>query len=679
MTTPRMATWLTCSILATVVGCGGDNHPAMDGGPDGSSDRAGDVMADGTPDLSPGDGSPGDGAPRDAAPDAVMDTGMDVANDVGMDVGMDVAKDVGTDAVDGGAPDTGTDAGSDADGGMVPAALTATILDRRQTSVRLVWPAPATTAGGSVAGYDIRVAKVMITTANFDDTAVTKAVTYTGTPAAPGQADGATVTGLNIEQAYYFAVSGKDAGGTRVGTLMATATAVQAQFMTTVLSGNGTDGIGQDVDGTGDFGRASDLGFTADGFSDLLVGTIGGNRVYVYFGSAAGYASTPSITITGMAGTDFGSSVINAGDLDGDNLADIAVAAPNDGGGGRIYVFSRKSPPASWGTTNTWPTTLTQAQANYVVTVDATFAGGAASIQPGGLARLGNFDGTGADDLAVGLILHASEAGSLLVVKGSTAFASRTIPDAQTIEIDGAAATQFGWPVVGIGQFFPTPAGPGLISSSLPSNVYAFRGQAPTAVLTVAAADDSVVGPTADGYGISLGFLGPLSGSPGAVSISAFLAAAPYVDVHLGTTTSGPFLGAAGAAPAQTVRFTDSASGNGFGVLNLGGGVKGTSQTVSLVGGDALPDLVVAGNGETGTPIYLINGAAISSLTGSINVSAAQPAVVPPIIKVANRLPASWGGYAGASIIPHSNDDTYGDFAIGEYAINRPGRVVIFY
>jgi hypothetical protein len=555
--------------------------------------------------------------------------------------------------------------------------LTATILDRRQVSMKLTWAAPAATGGGAVAGYDVRVAKAVITTANFDDTALTKAVTYTGTPAAPGQTDSVFVSGLNIEDSYYFAVIGKDAGGTR-GTLMATTTAVQSQFMTTVLSGSGTDGIGQDVDGSGDFGRASDRSFTADGFSDLVVGAIGGSHVYVFFGSATGYAATPSITITGTT-KDFGSSVVNAGDLDGDNLADIAVAAPNDGGGGKIYVFSRKSPPASWGTTNSWPATLTQAQANYVLTVDATFAGGAASIQPGGLARLGNFDGAGSDDLAVGLILHASQAGSLLVVKGSSTFASGTIPDpARTIEIDGTAGSFFGWPVVGIGQFFPTPAGPGLISSAAPSNVYAFRGQVASAALALAAADDSVIGPTADGYGLSLGFLGSLGGSPGSVSISAYSAATPYVDIHLGTAASGPFLGVAGGAPAATVRLTNSASGNSFGILNLGGGIKGTGQSVSLVGGDALPDLVVAGN-EVGSPIYIINGASISSLGGSVNVSAAQTAVVAPIIKAANRLPSGWAGFGSASVIPHSNDDTYGDFVIGEFATGKAGRVVIFY
>ncbi len=59
-----------------------------------------------------------------------------------------------------------------------------------------------------------------------------------------------------------------------------------------------------------------------------------------------------------------------------------------------MYIFSRKNPPASWGTTNSWPATLTDAQANYVLTVNPTFAT-AGSILAQGMGRLGNIDGVG--------------------------------------------------------------------------------------------------------------------------------------------------------------------------------------------------------------------------------------------------------------------------------------------
>ena len=60
-------------------------------------------------------------------------------------------------------------------------------------------------------------------------------------------------------------------------------------------------------------------------------------------GAAAGYPATPTVTFTGAA-SGFGSAIANAGDIDGDGLADIAITSPNDGTG-RVYIFSRKSRP----------------------------------------------------------------------------------------------------------------------------------------------------------------------------------------------------------------------------------------------------------------------------------------------------------------------------------------------
>jgi hypothetical protein len=557
--------------------------------------------------------------------------------------------------------------------------LTATVLDRRQTSFQLRWPAPAATGGGAVAGYDVRVARVPITGTNFDDTTMTKAVTYTGTPAAPGTADGMVVSSLNIEQDYYFAVVGKDSGGTR-GTIMATTTPAAAAFMTTVLAGAGTDGIGIDVDGSGDFGGGANRSFTGDGYSDLIVGGTGGVHVYVFFGSATGYSATPSITFTGTA-TNFGQAVLNAGDLDGDGLDDIAISSPSDGNG-RIFVFSRKNPPASWGTTNTWPAALMDTQATYTLTADTTFAGGANSIFRRSVARLGNFDGTGASDIAIGFRLHSSSLGAVVIVKGSSSFASGTIPDstgANTIEIDGMATSgQLGIALVGIGQFFAS-AGPALlVSAPQASAVYAFRGQAPTGPLSTANADDSAVQtPTSDQYGINLGYLGPLGGSPGALTVASTMG--KYVDVHLGTASSGPLLGPAGGAPSPSVRFGDGQSGNSFGIINLGGGIRGTSTSVSFIGGDNVPDLVLAGQGETANPLYIVNGASLSTMSGSVDVSLAPTAVVPAILKVANKLPSPWGGHGASSLIVDSNKDGYADFAIGESAFGAAGRVVVFY
>ncbi len=101
----------------------------------------------------------------------------------------------------------------------------------------------------------------------------------------------------------------------------------------------------------------------------------------------------------------------------------------------------------------------------------------------------------------------ARSLGGVVIVKGSSSFASMTIPDpaaVNTIQIDGTVASgQLGISMVGIGQFFPSPAGHGLIiGAPIARAVYGFRGQAPASgMLTTAAADDSVIGTAADQYG----------------------------------------------------------------------------------------------------------------------------------------------------------------------------------
>jgi hypothetical protein len=561
-----------------------------------------------------------------------------------------------------------------------PTNFLAAVLSRRETSYQLSWTAPADN-GQPVTGYQVRVARVPITAANFDDGTVAQSAPFTGSPAAPGRPDGVVVHRLNIGDTYFFAVAATDAAGNR--STVVSGTAAPAQFKTVTLSGVGTDGVGLDLDGSADLGTAGSLSFAPDGFSDLVVGGLNGTHVYVFFGTASGYATTPSITITGPVNR-FGQSVVNAGDLDGDGLNDIAIASPAEGGG-KVYIYSRKTGLASWGSATTWPATLNQTQASYVLTADMTFAGATRSIPNRGMARVGNFDSSGSDDLAIAFDLHGATAGSVLIVKGSSSFGSMTIPDplgAATIEIDGAVpAGTFGFALAGIGQFFPPPAGPTLLTSALQAGaVYAFRGQSPTGGVTGAgSADDSVVGPAADLYGFDIGFLGPLGASPGAVTVGG--PGAQYVDVHLGTASTGPLLGPAGGAPAASVRFTDSASGNSFGAINLGGGIKGTSGSVSFLGGDSIPDLVLAGQAETGQPIYIISGAAIPSLSGTVDVTVAQTAVVTTIVKAANFFPTSpaWIGYGGATAIPDSDGDGFADFAIGEFASNKPGRVVVFF
>ncbi|MEO7799282.1 MAG: hypothetical protein ABIY47_16325, partial [Opitutaceae bacterium] len=145
---------------------------------------------------------------------------------------------------------------------------------------------------------------------------------------------------------------------------------------------------------------------------------------------------------------------------------------------------------------------------------------------------------------------------------------------------------------------------------------------------------------------------------------------------------TGPFLGVMGGAPAASVRFVDSMAGNAFGVINVGGGILGTSANVSFVGGDTVSDLVLAGQRETGDPVYIVNGAMIPTLSGSVDVSAPQTAVIPSVVKILNQIPQTpltWGGFSVGSVVPDCDGDQYGDFVVGEFAFGKAGRAVVFH
>ena len=242
--------------------------------------------------------------------------------------------------------------------------FTAMVLDRRQTSFQLAWTAPGDLGGGPVAGYQVRYAKVPITTANFNDGTVTTAVTYTGSPSLAGNPDGLAVENLYIENGYFFAVASVDAAGNRSPIVTTGNTATTAHFNVTTLSG--TTGLsnelfGIQLDGSGDV--------NGDGQSDLLVGSSNGKNAYLFFGTNGNFTpSTPSVTLTGDAtAPGFGRGIAQIGDIDNDGREDIAIA-DTSGATPRVFIFKGRA---------TWPATLSSTNASYVISGDTSYNGSA--------------------------------------------------------------------------------------------------------------------------------------------------------------------------------------------------------------------------------------------------------------------------------------------------------------
>jgi hypothetical protein len=102
-------------------------------------------------------------------------------------------------------------------------------------------------------------------------------------------------------------------------------------------------------------GTAGDV--NADGYADIIVGSTGTNKVFVFHGSATGLSSTAAWTAqNAQAGAAFGTGAKTAGDVNGDGYSDVIVGAyafdngQTDEGGAFVYHGSPAglSPAPAW-------------------------------------------------------------------------------------------------------------------------------------------------------------------------------------------------------------------------------------------------------------------------------------------------------------------------------------------
>lgn len=91
-------------------------------------------------------------------------------------------------------------------------------------------------------------------------------------------------------------------------------------------------------------GNAGDV--NGDGYADAIIGAPGASNgqagegiAYVHYGAAAGLSVPPSVTLeANTPGAAYGSSVNSAGDVNGDGYADAIIGAPFNGAG-RAYLY----------------------------------------------------------------------------------------------------------------------------------------------------------------------------------------------------------------------------------------------------------------------------------------------------------------------------------------------------
>jgi hypothetical protein len=443
-----------------------------------------------------------------------------------------------------------------APGALMAAIPTTPRSARRAGTMRLTWtdgsdPSPSGTGTRAVHHYEVRTAVVPLTLTNF--AAGTLAV-VTATPGAPGSPNTTDVSGLQLGRPYYVAMRAFDVSGNASPTV-ATAGPVTPDIIVDQIS-NPVPPLGNSVSGGQDF--------NSDGFADLVVGsgtsmTGTGGYARIYFGSATGISATNFTEFRGGASDGrFGNTVAALGDVNGDGIADLALSEPGPTSAGTtrpgiVYLYFGR-PAAMW---------RRGAEVYLPIEANVIIANGTADFATArlgqSLARVGDFDGDGLNDVAMGAPT-ATGGGAVVVFRGRRTWPATLTPnDAELIIRNNTTGLlSFGFTIAGIGRVMggdtleDLAIGGGF--STTPAAAYVFAGRSLATPLALRSGDANFTRP-----GVVAGSAGSAPGSTAATGQSVVGGVGDVngdgrSDIAIGT------LGGTGA-PGEVFLYLGSASG----------------------------------------------------------------------------------------------------------------------
>lgn len=271
-----------------------------------------------------------------------------------------------------------------------------------------------------------------------------------------------TISGQTNGDKFGYSIALGDINGDGYGDLAVGATqAVAAKGVTYVFLSSGSNGITATNTTTADasitgatsndaFGSSLSIGdVNGDGYGDLVSAAYNypsssnNGRVYVFHsngssGISATTASSANSIITGANNYDSFGIFISTGDVNGDGYADLAAGANGYSGGslmGAAFVFH------SSGASGITITTPTSASTKIV--------GGASGDYIGTSVCLGDIDGDGYADLAVGAIGTTGNKGMMYIFKssGTGGITATNVSGANASILGNSANDSFGFSI----------------------------------------------------------------------------------------------------------------------------------------------------------------------------------------------------------------------------------------